>query len=70
MHDSYTIHSTFFQVFPASATAGNVTIPDADVIYQFQVTATILTAGVLNEGDRSDISPESTVFVPVIGMPN
>ena len=56
------------QIFPASATAGNVTLTDDAVTYQFQMTAsTFLGGGAENEGNLSIITPESTVFVPEQG---
>ena len=55
------------QHFPASATAGNVTLTDHSVTYQFQMTASTFLGRVENEGNLSTITPESTVFVPESG---
>ena len=58
------------QLFPGSATAGNVTLTDDSVTYQFQVTASTFVGRVENEGNLSTITPESTIFVPERGRYN
>ena len=52
------------QVFPGSATAGNVTLVDHSLTYQFRVSAAVIVSGDINEGDLSAININTTLFVP------
>ena len=58
------------QLFPGSARAGNVTLTDDSVTYQFQMTASTFLGREENEGNLSTITPESTIFVPERGRYN
>ena len=64
---NYNSNPPISQHFPASATAGNVTLNDYSATYQFQMTASTFLGRVENEGNLSTITPESTVFVPEPG---
>ena len=55
------------QVFPATATVGMVTVNTFNVVYQFQMTASVYVGTVENEGELSGITKRSTVFVPKPG---
>ena len=56
------------QVFPGSARAGNITLEEHSITYQFRVSAGVVEGDVINEGELSDISVSSTVYVPEPGM--
>ena len=58
------------QLFPASARAGNITLTDDSVTYQFQMTASTFMGREENEGNLSTITPESTIFIPERGRYN
>ena len=58
---------SLWQEFPGTATAGNVTLTDHSISYQFQVTAAIMNGQTLNEGDRSSITTGTILFVPEPG---
>ena len=47
--------------------AGNVTLVDHSVTYQFRVSAAIMSDGNINEGDLSSITTNTTLFVPMPG---
>jgi hypothetical protein len=57
----------YLQVFPGSAMAGNVTLVDHSVTYQFRVSAAIIASGDINEGELSTITINTTLFVPEPG---
>ena len=57
-------------VFTATVNVGNITVPKVHATYHFLVTATVLTDGVLNEGDHSEVTEDSTLYVPELGMLN
>ena len=54
-------------MFPGSATAGNVTLVDHSVTYQFRVSAAVMVDGNINEGELSAITINTTLFVPKPG---
>ena len=54
-------------MFPGSVTAGNVTLVDHSVTYQFRVSAAVSVDGNLNEGELSAITANTTLFVPQPG---
>ena len=55
------------QVFSAAATVGTVTIDSFDVVYQFQLSASVYIGTTENEGQLSDITSMSTVYIPQPG---
>ena len=55
------------QVFPGSARAGNITLEDHSVTYQFRVSASIMVGQSLNEGELSFITANTDVFIPEPG---
>jgi len=55
--------------FPGTATAGNVTLTDHSISYQFQVSAAVMNGQTLNEGERSTITASTVLFVPEPGLP-
>ena len=58
----------FAQSFSGIATAGNITLSNHSITYEFRVSAAIMTGHTLNEGELSTVSASSTVFVPEPGM--
>ena len=54
-------------MFPGSATAGNVTLVDHSLTYQFRVSAAVMVDGNINEGELSAITINTTLFVPKPG---
>ncbi|KAL5494002.1 hypothetical protein EMCRGX_G015270 [Ephydatia muelleri] len=57
------------KVFPATATVGMVTVDTFNVVYQFQMTASVFVGTTENEGQPSDITKSTTVFVPKPELP-
>jgi hypothetical protein len=47
--------------------AGNVTLVDHSVTYQFRVSAAIIASGDINEGELSAITINTTLFIPEPG---
>ena len=62
-----TLSTIYLQVFPGSARAGNVTLVDHSVTYQFRVSAATIESGDINEGELSAITINTTLFVPKPG---
>ena len=56
------------QVFPGYARAGNITLVDHSVTYQFRVSASVAVDQTFNEGDLSTVTINSTLFVPEPGI--
>ena len=54
-------------MFSATASVGMVTINTFNVVYQFQMTASVYIGTVENEGQLSVVTSRSTVFVPQPG---
>ena len=51
----------------AAVTVGTVTIDSFDVVYQFQLSASVYIGTTENEGQLSDITSRSTVYIPQPG---
>ena len=58
------------QVFPGSARAGNITLVDHSITYQFRVSAAVMVGQTVNEGELSAVSLKTTLFVPNPGLIN
>ena len=56
--------SLSLQEFSGTATAGNITLTDHSISYQFQVSAAVMNGQTLNEGDRSTVTASTVLFVP------
>ena len=54
------------QTYPGHIGAANITVSNTEVSYTFRVRASNLISGVQNHGEFSEVTPESTVFVPAI----
>lgn len=52
------------QRVPAHIGSANVTVTGKHSDVQFQVSATVMVNGMENEGERSEVTLDSTVFVP------
>lgn len=52
------------QTYPGHIGAANVTLSSTGVTYAFRVRASNLVNGIENHGEFSQITPESTLFVP------
>ena len=57
----------FIQSFSGTATAGNITLTNHSITYEFRVSAAIMYGQTLNEGDLSTVTASTTVFVPEPG---
>ena len=66
---NYNNYTLYFhrQKVPGHIGAVNMTIPGNHADVQFQVSATVEVDGVENEGELSEITTESIVFVPSAG---
>ena len=51
-------------MFPGSARAGNITISAHSVTYNFVVSAAVMTSQILNEGEPSDTTVRTALFIP------
>ena len=60
--------SNVLQVFPSTSTAGNISLTEHSITYQFQVSASVNFGQTSNEGDLSPFSPNTAVFVPRPGI--
>ena len=47
--------------------AANITVPAPSFTYVFQVSASNNVNGIENEGDLSEVTANSTVFIPIPG---
>lgn len=54
-------------MFPGSARAGNVTLEDHSVTYQFRVSAAVMVGQNINEGELSAVTANTTLFIPEPG---
>ena len=61
------MHS-FPQTYPGHIGAVNITVRNTEVYYTFRIRASNLVDGIQNYGEFSEVTPESTVFVPAISM--
>ena len=52
------------QTYPGHIGAANVTVSNTEVTYTFRVRASNLVNGIQNDGEFSQVTPESTLFVP------
>ena len=51
-------------MFPGSARAGNITISAHSVTYNFVVSAAVMAGQIVNEGEPSDATVRTTLFMP------
>ena len=58
----------YMQILPGSARAGNITLVDYSITYQFRVSASVVDDRVLNEGELSDVTARTILFVPKPGI--
>lgn len=56
------------QTYQGHIGAANITLRNSEIYYTFQVRASNLVNGFQNHGDFSEVTMESTVFVPSRGM--
>ena len=62
------INSFSLQTYPGHIGAANITVSNTEITYTFQVRASNLVNGIQNHGEFSQVTPESTLFVPFLSM--
>ena len=58
---------SLIKVFPSTITSGNVSLIDYSVTYEFQVSASTNIGQTPNEGELSDITADTIIFIPMPG---
>ena len=54
---------SLIKVFPSTITSGNVSLIDYSVTYEFQVSASTNFGQTPNEGELSDITADTIIFI-------
>ena len=57
----------YIQSFSGTATAGNITLTNHSITYEFCVSAAVMYRQTLNKGALSTVTASTTVFVPEPG---
>ena len=57
-------------MFPASARAGNITVVNHSITYEFRVSVSTIFNGMIDDGELSSVTINNTLFIPEPGIIN